>query len=106
VDEEMITTVTTTTTTVATTTTTTVATSTATTAAATTATTATATISIAASLAIIGTIVLISLLIVKELLSYHRLERTLFLSNRLNIAILPLLMMFVLIVVTKIVENF
>jgi hypothetical protein len=83
----MITTVTTTTTTVVATTTTT-----------------TAAISIATSLAIIGTIVLISLLIVKQLLSCHEVERMHFLSDKLNIAILPLLVMFVLIVITKIVD--
>jgi hypothetical protein len=83
----MITTVTTTTTTVVATTTTT-----------------TAAISITASLAIIGTIVLISLLVAKELLSTHKVERTRFLSDRLSIAIVPLLMMFALIVITKIVD--
>jgi hypothetical protein len=83
----MITTVTTTTTTVVATTTTT-----------------TAAISIAGSLAIIGTIVLISLLIAKELLSSHKVERTLFLSDRLDIAIIPLLLMFALIVITKIMD--
>jgi hypothetical protein len=83
----MITTVTTTTTTVVATTTTT-----------------TAAISITASLAIIGTIVLISLLIAKQLLSSHEAERTQFLSDRLSIAIVPLLMMFALIVITKIVD--
>lgn len=84
----MITTVTTTTTTVVATTTTTSANP------------------ISTTLAIIGTIVLISLLIVKELLSAHKLERTLFLSDRLSIAIVPLLMMFALIVITKIVDVF
>jgi glucan phosphoethanolaminetransferase (alkaline phosphatase superfamily) len=84
----MITTVTTTTTTVVATTTTTTA----------------AAISITTSLAIIGTIVLISLLIVKELLSTHDVERTQFLSDKLSIAIVPLLMMFALIVFTKIVD--
>ena len=91
----MITTVTTTTTTVVSTTTTAAGT-----------TTTVASIQLAASLGIIGTIVLISLLIAKELLSSHRLERTLFLSNRLNIAIVPLLMMFALIVATEIIKNF
>jgi hypothetical protein len=89
VGDEMITTVTTTTTTVVATTTTT-----------------TAAISIAASLAIIGTIVLISLLIAKELLSSHKVEQKLFLSDRLSIAIVPLLMMFALVVITKIVDAF
>jgi len=83
----MITTVTTTTTTVVATTTTT-----------------TSAISITTSIAIIGTIFLISLLIAKHLLSAHKLERTLFLSDRLSIAIVPLMMMFALIVITKIVD--
>lgn len=87
----MITTVTTTTTTAIT-----AATSTA----ATTATTAS--VNIIASLAVIGTTVLILLLISKELISSHNIDKKLFLSDILNIAIFPLLMMFVLIVVTKI----
>jgi Trk-type K+ transport system membrane component len=87
----MITTVTTTTTTVVSTTTTVAGT-----------TTTVASIQLLSSLGIIGAIVLILLLVAKELLSSHRLEKTLFLSNRLNIAIVPLLMTFVLIVLTKI----
>ena len=66
------------------------------------ATTTTASINIIASLAIVGTAVLILLLISKELLSSHNIDKKLFLSDILNIAIFPLLMMFVLIVVTKI----
>ena len=66
------------------------------------ATTTTASINIVASLAIVGTAVLILLLISKELLSSHNIDKKLFLSDILNIAIFPLLMMFVLIVVTKI----
>ena len=66
------------------------------------ATTTTASINIVASLAIVGTAVLILLLISKELLSSHNIDKKLFLSDILNIAIFPLLMMFVLVVVTKI----
>jgi hypothetical protein len=51
-----------------------------------------------------GTVVLINLLIAKELLSSHEVEKKLFLSDRLSIAIVPLLMMFALIVITKIVD--
>jgi len=92
----MITTVTTTTTTTVVSTTTTAA----------GVTTTVASVNLAASLGIIGTIVLISFLIVKQLLLSHRLENTLFLSNRLNIAIVPLLLMFILILITKITSIF
>jgi hypothetical protein len=91
-------------TTVTTTTTTTVVSSTTTTAAG--VTTTVVSVNLAASLGIIGAIVLISFLIVKQLLLSHRLENTLFLSNRLNIAIVPLLLMFVLILITKITSIF
>lgn len=59
---------------------------------------------LAASLALVGTITLIFLLIAKMLLSSHPVESTQFLSNRLNIAIVPFLLMFALIVVMKIVD--
>ena len=59
---------------------------------------------LAAILGIIGTILLIFLLIAKELLSSHELDKKYFFSKNLNIAIMPLLMMFGLIVVTKIMS--
>lgn len=65
-----------------------------------------ASVQLAAFLGMIGTVKLISLLIAKELLSAHSIEKKLFLSNTLNIAIAPLLMMFVLIVITKIMSIF
>lgn len=58
----------------------------------------------AAFLGIIGTITLILLLIAKELLSSHEIDKKLFLSKNLNIAIAPFLMMFGLIVITKILS--
>ena len=57
-----------------------------------------------AFLGLIGTITLILLLIIKELLSSHQIDKRLFLSKNLNIVISPLLMMFGLIVVTKILS--
>ncbi|PNX47703.1 MAG: hypothetical protein BV459_03870 [Thermoplasmata archaeon M11B2D] len=64
----------------------------------------TTTVSVVASLALIGTITLIFFLIAKMLLSSHPVDRTQFLSNRLNIAIIPFLLMFALIVIVKIVD--
>ncbi len=63
------------------------------------------TVSVAASLALIGTITLILFLIAKMLLSSHTLDSSLFLSERLNIVIVPLLLMFTLIVVIRIAET-
>lgn len=82
IGDEMITTVTTTTTTVVAT-----------------------TVSLAATLALIGTITLILFLIAKMLLSSHSMDGSLFLSERLNIVIVPLLLMFGLIVVIRVVET-
>ena len=59
---------------------------------------------LAAILGIIGTITLISLLIAKELISSHEIDKKYFFSKNLNIAIIPLLMMFGLIVITKIMS--
>ena len=59
---------------------------------------------LAAILGIIGTILLIFLLIAKELLSSHGIDKKYFFWKNLNIAIMPLLMMFGLIVVTKIMS--
>lgn len=71
----------------------------------TTTTVVASTVSLAASLALIGTITLILFLIAKMLLSSHSLDGNLFLSERLNIVILPLLLMFALIVVIRVVET-
>ena len=87
-NEEMITTVTTTTTTVVSTSTSTVV--------------STSTAGVVASLGILGVIILILLLIAKELLSSHGDKKISFLANNLNIAIVPLLVMFGTIVFTKI----
>jgi hypothetical protein len=70
----------------------------------TTTTVVTTTISLAASLALIGTITLILFLIAKMLLSSSTIDSNLFLSERLNIVIVPLLLMFTLIVVIRVVE--
>jgi hypothetical protein len=71
----------------------------------TTAVVTTSTISIAASLGIIGTLTLILFLVVKELFSSYKLDKSVFLSKRFNIVILPLAMMFILILVIKITET-
>lgn len=63
------------------------------------------TVSVSASLALIGTITLIFFLIAKMLLSSHPLDSNLFLSERLNIVIMPLLLMFTLIVIMRVVET-
>ena len=68
----------------------------------TTTTTAAASANIAANLGIFGTVSLIILLISKELISSHRIDKELSLSKILNIPISPLLMMFILSVITKI----
>jgi hypothetical protein len=70
----------------------------------TTTTVVTTTFSLVASLALIGTVTLILFLIAKMLLSSHPVESTQFLSNRLNVAIVPFLLMFALIVIMKIVD--
>ena len=62
----------------------------------------TSTAGVVASLGILGVIILLLLLIAKELLSSHRDEKISFLANNLNIAIVPLLVMFGTIVFTKI----
>jgi len=68
----------------------------------TTTTTAAASANIAANLGIFGTVSLIILLISKELISSHRIDKELSLSKILNIPISPLLMMFILSVIIKI----
>jgi hypothetical protein len=60
------------------------------------------TVTIAGSVAIIGIIILLFLLIQKELSSASNNERAIRLSKLLNIGIAPLLIAFVLIVVSKV----
>ena len=59
---------------------------------------------IAGSLALIGILLLLTLLINKELLSAAQQERLKKLSKALNIGIIPLLIAFALIVVVRVME--
>ena len=70
----------------------------------TTTVTAVATVTIAGSLALISVLTLLALLVQKELTVAGRGRLSRALGRLLNIGIVPLLMVFVLIVATKVVE--
>lgn len=62
------------------------------------------TVALAGSVALIGILILLSLLVQKEVLSVSEEGRLRKLSSALNIGIIPLLVAFVLIVITKVMQ--
>jgi Na+-driven multidrug efflux pump len=63
------------------------------------------TVTLAGSFAVIGILVLIVLLLQKELTSTATSEIAKTLSKYLNIGILPLILVFIAVVISKVVEN-
>jgi hypothetical protein len=61
-------------------------------------------VTVAGSLAIFGIVILLGLLVQKELVSAYESKRAANLRNILNIGIIPLLIAFVLVVISKVVE--
>ena len=62
------------------------------------------TVTLAGSLVVIGVIVLLGLLVQKELISSSENDRSTRLSQLLNIGIVPLLIAFLLVVVSKVTQ--